>query len=275
MGGESREPRTENETLNKKRLSMPADKVQILNLNIDNYTFREFLENLDSGVVFTPNVDHLMKLQKDREFYEVYTAADHLVCDSQIVKVSSKWLPQAPIREQIAGSDLFPAFCQFHRNNTDRIRVFLLGGTRPEDTDTAWRNINSKAGSEVVIGGYCPPFGFEKNAREEEHIINLINESGATVLAVGVGAPKQEKWIIRNKHRMPNIRIFFAIGATIDFLAGNVQRSPKWITRIGLEWAFRMAQEPKRMFKRYMIDDMPYFWLIFKQRLGRYQNPWA
>ena len=254
---------------------MPAEKVQILNLNIDNYTFQEFLEELTEGVVFTPNVDHLMKLQKDQEFYEVYVQADHLVCDSQIVKASSSILPKSKIRDQIAGSDLFPAFCQFHKDNTAEVKIFLLGGTTGESTMNAWKSINARAGSEVVIGGYSPPFGFEKDAVEEQKIIDMINESGATVLAVGVGAPKQEKWIIRNKHRMPGVKIFFAIGATIDFLAGNVQRSPKWITAIGMEWAYRMAQEPQRLFKRYMIDDMPYFWLILKQRMGRYQNPWA
>ncbi len=254
---------------------MATEKIQILNLNIDNYTFQEFLQNLEEGVVFTPNVDHIMKLQKDKEFYEVYTQADHLVCDSQIVKASSGWLKQGKIKEQIAGSDLFPAFCEFHKDNTHRVKVFLLGGTTEESTYNAWQNINERCDADIVIGGYSPPFGFERDAEEEQQIIDMINDSGATVLAVGVGAPKQEKWIIRNKHRMPGIQIFFAIGATIDFLAGNVQRSPKWITNIGMEWAFRMAQEPKRMFKRYMIDDMPYFMLILKQRFGRYQNPWA
>lgn len=254
---------------------MPADKVQILNLSIDNYTFQGFLEELKEGVVFTPNVDHLMKLQKDKSFYDVYVQADHMVCDSQIVKASSNILPQAKIKEQIAGSDLFPAFCHFHRNNNAEISVFLLGGTTSEATMDAWQAVNDNAGSQVVIGAYSPPFGFEKSEEENQKIIDMINDSGATVLAVGVGAPKQEKWIMSNKHRMPNVKIFFAIGATIDFLAGNVQRSPKWITSIGMEWAYRMAQEPKRMFKRYMIDDMPYFWLIAKQRMGRYQNPWA
>ncbi len=254
---------------------MPADKVQILNLSIDNYTFQGFLEELTEGVVFTPNVDHLMKLQKDKSFYDVYVKADHLVCDSQIVKASSNILPQAKIKEQIAGSDLFPAFCQFHKNNTDQIKVFLLGGTTSESTMNAWQAVNEKAGSQVVIGGYSPPFGFEKDETENQKIIDMINDSGATVLAVGVGAPKQEKWIMANRHKMPDVKILFAIGATIDFLAGNVQRSPKWITSIGMEWAYRMAQEPKRMFKRYMIDDMPYFWLIAKQRMGWYQNPWA
>lgn len=251
-----------------------GDNTDILNVSIDNLSFKELLDQLKSGVVFTPNVDHLMKLQKDREFYEVYTQADYLVCDSRIIQATSKWVSKSPIKEQIAGSDFFPAYCHYHRNNTDEVKVFLLGGTE-ESVVQARENINHKAGSSVVIGGYSPPFGFEHSEEERSKIIHMVNESGATVLAVGVGAPKQEKWIIKHKDEMPGVKIFFAIGATIDFQAGNVKRSPKWITKVGMEWAYRMAQEPKRMFKRYIIDDMPYFALILKQKMGMYQNPWA
>lgn len=250
------------------------EKVNILNIQIDNQTFDGLLAELKEGVVFTPNVDHIMKLQKDREFYEDYIQADYLVCDSQIIRVTSGWVSDNKIKEQIAGSDFFPAFCLYHKNNTDKVKVFLLGGTE-ESVVQAQDNINQKAGAEVIIGGYSPPFGFEKDSTEEEKIIDMINQSGATVLAVGVGAPKQEKWIMKNKDRMPGVRIFFAIGATIDFQAGNVKRSPKWITAIGMEWLYRMLQEPKRLFKRYMIDDLPYFRLILKQRFGSYQNPWS
>jgi len=251
-----------------------GNNTDILNVTLDNLSFKELLDQLRSGVVFTPNVDHLMKLQKDREFYEVYSKADYLVCDSRIIQATSRWVSKSPIKEQIAGSDFFPSFCHYHRNNTDEIKVFLLGGTE-DSVKQAQHNINEKAASQVVIGGYSPPFGFEHNKAECTKIIDMVNASGATVLAVGVGAPKQEKWIISHKNKMPGINIFFAIGATIDFQAGNVKRSPKWVTKVGMEWAYRMAQEPKRMFKRYIIDDMPYFVLILKQKLGIYQNPWA
>lgn len=253
---------------------MNAEKVNILNIDIHNHTFDGLLAELKKGVVFTPNVDHIMKLQKDKEFYDVYTKADYLVCDSQIVKATSGLVSPVKIREQIAGSDFFPAFCQYHRNNTEAVRVFLLGGTE-ESVEQAKNNINQQAGTQVVVDGYSPPFGFEKNEAEEQKIIQRINQSGATVLAVGVGAPKQEKWIMKQKHRLPGIDIFFAIGATIDFQAGNVKRSPRWITAIGMEWLYRMMQEPNRMIKRYLIDDLPYFYLILKQKMGKYENPWA
>ncbi|MEZ4826300.1 MAG: WecB/TagA/CpsF family glycosyltransferase [Bacteroidia bacterium] len=253
---------------------MTGEKVNILNISIHNHTFEELLAGLKKGVVFTPNVDHIMKLQKDREFYEVYVRADYLVCDSQIVKATSGLVSPIKIKEQIAGSDFFPAFCHYHRNNTGQVKVFLLGGTE-ESVIQAKDNINAKAGAQVVVDGYSPPFGFERNAEEEKNIIDRINRSGATVLAVGVGAPKQEKWIMKHKDQLPGVEIFFAIGATIDFQAGNVKRSPKWITAIGMEWLYRMMQEPQRLVKRYLVDDLPYFYLILRQRLGKYENPWA
>lgn len=105
--------------------------------------------------------------------------------------------------------------------------------------------------------------------------MDRINRSGATVLAIGVGAPKQELWITRYKDQLPNVQTFLAIGATIDFEAGTVQRSPRWMSDVGLEWLFRILCEPKRLWKRYLVHDLPFFWLILQQRLRTYRNPWA
>ncbi|MEM6347722.1 MAG: WecB/TagA/CpsF family glycosyltransferase [Bacteroidota bacterium] len=250
------------------------ETVRILNLDIHNLGFDELLSQLQNGILFTPNVDHLMKLQKDRSFYEIYQQADYVVCDSRIIQLTSTWAGGKAIKEQIAGSDFFPAFCQYHADNTDVVRIFLLGGT-PESVQQAATNINTKAGAEVVVGTYSPPFGFEQTPAENAKIIELIKQSGATVLAVGVGAPKQEKWIMAHRAQLPEINIIFAIGATIDFQAGLVQRSPKWISKIGLEWLHRIFQEPSRMFKRYFVDDLPYFYLLWRQKRGKYRNPWA
>ncbi len=246
-----------------------------LNIDIQNILFNDFLETLTEGVVVTPNADHLIKLQKDREFFECYQNAEHIVCDSRVLMMLSRVLDaQNPIKDQIAGSDFFPAFCQYHSQNTQDMRVFLLGGSETTVVQ-AQQNINARTNSQIVIDGYSPPFGFEHDDDENQQIIDRINQSGATVLAVGVGAPKQEKWIYRHRDKMPGVKIFLAIGATIEFEAGGVKRAPKWMSRTGLEWAFRISQEPKRMFKRYFLDDMQIFWLVFKQKTGLYKNPWA
>lgn len=248
------------------------NKISILNVAVDNLSLQELLEQLDRGVVFTPNVDHLVKLQQDPDFCEAYDAAHFRVCDSKILYYVSRFLG-SPLREKISGSDLFPAFYEYHRHNPD-IRIFLLGA-REGVAHTAQQKINAKVGRDIIIDAYSPSFGFEKNEEECDAIIDRINQSGATVLAVGVGAPKQEKWICKYKDRMPNVRIFLAIGATIDFEAGNVSRAPKWMSDTGLEWLYRLVMEPHRLWRRYLLEDPLFFWLVLKQKLNLYAAPVA
>ncbi|MGB3558190.1 MAG: WecB/TagA/CpsF family glycosyltransferase, partial [Geitlerinemataceae cyanobacterium] len=250
------------------------DKIKVLNVSIDNLSQSELLQKLEKhgGVVLTPNVDKIVKLQKDREFYQVYQHSNYIICDSKILCFSSKLLGQ-PIREKISGSDFFPAFYRYYRDYED-MKIFLLGAAEGV-AQKAQNRINQEVGREMVVGSYSPPFGFEKDEAECQKILDLIEESGATVLAVGLGAPKQEKWIAKYKGQLNNIKIFLAIGATIDFEAGEKSRAPKWMSESGLEWLYRLGTEPKRLWKRYLVDSLPFFWLILKQRLNLYQAPFS
>ena len=248
------------------------ETINLLNVSVDNVTTVELLQKLelDGGVVFTPNVDHLIKLQYDRDFYEAYNSSNFRVCDSQILMYASKFLG-TPLKEKISGSDLFPAFYTYHKNN-ESVKIFLLGAAEGVAIK-AQEEINQKVGREIVIQAYSPSFGFEKNEEECEKIVELINRSGATVLAIGVGAPKQEKWLVKYRHKLTNIKIFLAIGATIDFEAGCKPRSPKWMSEVGIEWVYRLLSEPRRLWKRYLIEGLPFFRLIVEQKLGFYKMP--
>jgi N-acetylglucosaminyldiphosphoundecaprenol N-acetyl-beta-D-mannosaminyltransferase len=246
--------------------------VRVLNVEIDNLPMQQLLEALrHGGFVITPNVDHLMKLQSSRAFFDVYQRADYRVCDSQILMFVAKWLG-TPIQEKISGSDLLPAFYQHYRNDTD-MRLFLLGAGEGVAL-RAQKNINAKVGRHMVVDAHSPSFGFERDEAECERIIAMINGSGATVLAVGVGAPKQELWIAKYRDRLPNVKVFLPIGATIDFEAGHVSRAPGWMSSAGLEWAYRLGCEPRRLWKRYLGDAVPFFWLVLRQRMNVYQSPW-
>ena len=251
---------------------MRPKKIDVLNIEIDDFTFEEFLDHLEQGVVFTTNVDHIIKLQSDKKFFQIYRQADYVICDSRIVLWSSSFILKKTIREQITGSDFFPAFCQHHHNN-EKIKIFLLGGSE-ESVKLAAANINEKTNSQIIVGHYSPPFGFENDDKLNAHIIDTVNKSKATVLTVGVGAPKQEKWIMKHKHLMPEVKIFLAVGATIEFESGLLRRAPQWMSRYGLEWAFRLMKEPQRLWKRYLLEAPPFFLLLLKQRLGTYQPPW-
>jgi N-acetylglucosaminyldiphosphoundecaprenol N-acetyl-beta-D-mannosaminyltransferase len=205
---------------------MYQEKVSILNVDIDNISRDELLRKLtlDGGVVYTPNVDHLVRLQKDFEFSIAYNMATYRVCDSQVIMYASKFLG-TPLQEKICGSDLFPAFYNYNQNNPE-VTIFLLGG------------------------------------RE-----GIPQKAQANVLAIGVGTPKQEKWIYKYRSRLKNIKVILAVGATVDFEAGNIPRAPKWISNLGLEWLYRLVREPKRLAKRYLVDDLPFLGLILKQKL--------
>lgn len=244
---------------------MNKNTVNILGVTIQNLSMLELLEKLNQsgGLVVTPNVDHLIKIQTDFELGQIYQSADYCVCDSKIIQYASYFLGQ-PIQEKISGSDLFPAFYEYNKNNQET-KIFLLGAAEGI-ANQAQININNKVGWQMVVDVYSPPFGFEKDELECQKIIRKIQASGATVLALGLGTPKQEKWFNCYKSYLSNIKIFFAIGATIDFEAGHKTRSPKWISEIGMEWLYRLLLEPKRLAKRYLIDDLPFFILVLKQK---------
>lgn len=246
------------------------EKVQILNIGIQNLTEQQLLESLHAGVLFTPNVDHLLNLQRDKEFYECYQKAEWVICDSMILYLCSKLLPKRII-QAIPGSTFLARFYMYHRIDPD-IRLFLLGAA-PGVPQEAMRRINARVGREIVIGAHSPSFGFEKDYQEIDVIIDLINRSGATVVVVGVGAPKQEKFIIHYRDRMPGVKIWMALGATIDYEAGHKQRAPRIFQRLAIEWFYRMCTNP-RLVKRY-VSDLAFFPSYIAQLMGKYRNPFA
>lgn len=244
--------------------------IRVLNVDILDIQERTLLERLHSGVLVTPNLDHLCKLQKDYEFYQCYQRAEWIICDSRVLYFASKILKRR-IPESISGSSFFTHYYEYHKNNPN-CRIFLLGALDGVANE-ARRRINEKVGRNIVVGAYSPSYGFERNEGENQKIAQLINESGANVVVVGVGAPKQEKWIMSHKANMPKVDLWMALGATIDFEAGSKRRAPIWIQTLALEWLYRLCSEPKRMFKRYFGDDLVFFWYFLLFRFGLYRNP--
>lgn len=248
------------------------DTTRILNVDILQITQKDLLAGLDRGVLITPNVDHLVKLQRDAGFYDVYREAEWVVCDSKILYLLSKLL-RRPLPEAIPGSSFFTAYYMHHKDDAD-CRIFLLGA-KEGIAAKAMERINGKVGRRIIVGAHSPSFGFEKHEKECDDIISIVNKSGANVLLVGVGAPKQEKWIMKYRDRMPGVKLFMALGATIDFEAGTLKRAPMFWQKLGMEWLYRVLKEPRRLFKRYFVDDMQFFFYFAKQLLGLYKDPFA
>lgn len=233
-------------------------RMTFLNTEVDNVTLEESIEIIDGYIkdgepryVVTPNVDHIVKLEEDLEFQNVYRDADLILTDGMPLIWISKWLKK-PIKEKVSGSDLFPKVCGLAAEK--EYKVFLLGAGEGVAKQAA-SNLKNKHKGLNIVGVYSPPYGFEKSEKEISKIIDIINKSKPDVLAVGLGAPKQEKFLYNYKDKL-NVPVSLGIGASIDFEAGNVNRAPKWMQKSGLEWFYRLCKEPRRMYKRYLVDDI-------------------
>lgn len=243
-------------------------RMKFLNIEIDNLSMNEsidcidgFIQNKTPSYVVTPNVDHIVKLEKDKEFLEVYDNADLILTDGMPLIWISKLL-KMPIKEKVSGSDLFPKVCELA--NEKRYSIFLLGAAEGVALKAA-ENLKDKYKNLKIAGTYSPSYGFEKKDDEIKEIINKVNIAKPDILAVGLGAPKQEKFIYKYKDKL-NVPVSLAIGASIDFEAGNLERAPIWMQRSGLEWLYRLCKEPKRLFKRYIVDDMKIIGIFIKYK---------
>ncbi len=241
-------------------------RIEFLNTKVDNLTMEEALKYIDklivknsASYVVTPNVDHIVKLEEDEELKKVYENADLILTDGMPLIWISK-LKKKPIKEKVSGSDLFPKLCNLAAKKD--YSIFLLGA-RNGVAEKAAENLRNKYSGLNIVGTYSPTFGFEQDEKEIKYIIEIINKVKPDILAVGLGAPKQEKFIYKYRDEL-KVPISLAIGASIDFEAGNIERAPKWMQKNGLEWFYRLSKEPKRMFKRYVIDDTKIIKLIFK-----------
>lgn len=247
-----------------------TESIKLLNVRIDNYTAEELLKDLHRGVLVTPNIDDIVKHQRNKEFHLNASQAEYSICDSRVVQLMSRIMGK-PLKEAIPGSSFFPMYCDYHAKDED-IKIFLLGA-KDGVADIAKEKINKRIGRKIVVDTYSPPFGFEKSEEECQKIVELLKNSSANVVLVGLGNPKQTNFIFNHKGDVPNVNLWMALGATIDFEAGNIQRAPKIFQKLAMEWFYRFLKEPKRMFKRYFVDDMKFFWYFGKQLLGIYKDP--
>lgn len=248
---------------------MPSKK-RLLNINVDNITLDVLLKNFTRGVLFTPNIDHFVVAQKDRTFYDAYQNADFVVLDSQVIFLLLTFFGPK-IREKISGADFFPLFCRYHKDN-HAMRIFVLGGMG-DVSNIVQKKINDESGRKMVVGAYSPTMGFENDPEEMKIVIQMIKSSGANVLAVGLGTPKQEKWIYRYKTQLETIDIFMGVGATLDFIAGTQKRAPKFVQTIGMEWFYRLVRNPKRLAKRYLVTDSVFIYYFIADVLKFYRDP--
>jgi N-acetylglucosaminyldiphosphoundecaprenol N-acetyl-beta-D-mannosaminyltransferase len=250
----------------------PSARVRqkLFGFEIDAIDMREAVEQIFAWVatgekscrfVVTPNVDHAVLYQHHAGLREAYSHAALILADGAPVVAAARLLGR-PLPGRVAGSDLAPALFAAAANH-DGIRVFLLGAG-PGVAERAARNIAARWPAVQVVGTYSPPIGFERSHAENEAILSQVAAVRPDVLMVGLGAPKQELWVDAHRARI-DAGVALCIGATVDFLAGEKRRAPRWMRRMGLEWLHRVASEPRRLLYRYVRDAWVFPRLVWRQ----------
>ncbi|MFS0821577.1 WecB/TagA/CpsF family glycosyltransferase [Bacillus sp. 1P02SD] len=246
-------------------------KVEMFNIEFDNIDFDGLFSFFEDAIVnekktylVTCNVDHIMNVQKDSKFREIYNNADLIVADGVPVVWASKLLGN-PLKEKISGSDIIPKLA--NKLVEKNYSLFFLGADEGVAAKAA-ENLKENYPKIKVVGTYSPSYGFEKNEGEIKRIIEMINNSKPDLLFVGVGSPKQEKWIYKYYQDL-QVPVSIGVGATFDFLAGNVKRAPLFMQKSGLEWFWRLIQEPKRLWKRYLVNDSKFIILFINELIKK------
>jgi N-acetylglucosaminyldiphosphoundecaprenol N-acetyl-beta-D-mannosaminyltransferase len=238
-------------------------RVRIGHLDVDSVTFDEALARIDElvarregGAVFTPNVDHVVKAERNATFRAAYGRASLAVADGMPLLWASRLLG-SPLPEKVSGSDLVVPLARLAGER--RWRVYLLGGA-PEVVGQAGEVFVRRFGVRVV-GTDSPAVGDDGGTEDADGVIARVRAARPDLLLVALGAPKQELWIDRFANEIrPGVAI--GIGGSLDFVVGRVRRAPGWMSRIGLEWLFRLVKEPRRMWRRYLLEDPAFLAIV-------------
>jgi N-acetylglucosaminyldiphosphoundecaprenol N-acetyl-beta-D-mannosaminyltransferase len=213
--------------------------------------------------VVTPNVQHIVLLATDQYLRRIYSEAAFVLPDGVSILLAARLLGQR-IPQRIAGVDMFEALCR--QAASEALRVFLLGG-RPGSAEKAAARLQAQYPGLIVCGTCCPPLGFENDPSQQDDIEARIKAAHPHFLFVALGAPKQEYWIYEHARKL-GVPISMGVGGSFEMVAGVVPRAPLWLQDIGLEWLYRLAREPRRLWKRYLICIVRFAQLMLRQRFG-------
>jgi N-acetylglucosaminyldiphosphoundecaprenol N-acetyl-beta-D-mannosaminyltransferase len=229
--------------------------IAVLGVPLDNVTtdetvrlFEEMIASRRPHYVVTANVDFLTQAVTDVELRRILFDSDLALCDGTPVLWASRLLGNA-LPERVAGADFVPLFIRVAAEK--KYRLFFLGSS-PQTAETAVKKLRRQYPDIIIAGHYSPPFSTLLEMDHEE-ICRRILEARPDVLFVCFGCPKQEKWMAMHYRRL-GVPVSIGVGGTMDFVAGSLKRAPLWMQRSGTEWIFRLVQEPRRLFKRYVRD---------------------
>ena len=229
-----------------------------------NWIIRKHTQG-QGGWVVTPNIDILRRLVTEPSFHTLVSSETTLFTADGAPIIWLSHLLGTPLPERVTGSDIFVELASEAALNGKT--AFLLGGN-PGVAEIAARILQQLHPALRIAGCYAPPFGFESDAEEMAKIRQFLITTHPDIIFVGLGSPKQEQLIATLRDLSPN-SWWLGIGVSFSFVAGDVQRAPIWMRKIGLEWFYRVLQEPKRLFKRYFLIGIPFALGLFARTLIR------
>ncbi|WP_240462922.1 WecB/TagA/CpsF family glycosyltransferase [Mesonia aquimarina] len=205
------------------------------------------------------NAGKIVALQKDLELRQSVNEADLINADGQAVIWASNVLGK-PLKERVAGIDLFTNLLALAKEK--KYKVYLLGA-KQEVLNELIKTIKNTYGSEIIAGQHHGYFSTE----EEAELVENISKSGANMLFVAMSSPKKEIFLHKHKKALKAVNFIMGVGGSFDVISGKTKRAPLWMQDSGLEWFYRFIQEPRRMWKRYLIGNTKFISLVLKEKL--------
>lgn len=241
-------------------------------MGFDSVTVGEAIDRIvglaradEPSVVVTANLDHVRRFGRDARYRGVVEGSPLVVADGMPV-LWAAWVSGAALPERVAGSSLLEPLCR--RAGEAGLRVFLLGGEAGVAERCAGL-LESRCPGLFVAGVFCPARGFESSEAGMGEVAARVGASGADIVCVALGSPKQE-FVAEDLMRRVPAACWIGVGISFSFVTGDVRRAPRWMQRVGLEWTHRLVQEPRRLFRRYLVEGVPFAaWLLGCALLAR------
>jgi N-acetylglucosaminyldiphosphoundecaprenol N-acetyl-beta-D-mannosaminyltransferase len=225
---------------------------------------KERVASRSPSLIVTPNVDHVCRFQSDPRFREAYLRADLRLVDGTPI-IWASYLLGSPLREKLSGSDLLPSLSSIAAR--EGFSIFLLGAA-PGVAEEAAERLSRRFEGLKVAGTYSPPMGFYNDDQQNQETIQLVRESNPDIVFVAMGAPHQEIWMAGHYEEV-GAPVMLGVGAAFNFAAGRVRRAPRLVQHAGGEWLWRLSLEPKRLWRRYLVDDMRFVPIVWEEWRSR------
>jgi N-acetylglucosaminyldiphosphoundecaprenol N-acetyl-beta-D-mannosaminyltransferase len=206
-----------------------------------------------SKVLFTANVDHVVRHSNDPDFRRCYQVADLVFADGMPLMWAARLLRRR-VRARVTGVDLMAGLCSLAESRG--YRCFLLGATE-QTLDKARRALQQRCPSIQIVGSHHGYFD------DSGPVLELVRQARPHFLFVGMGSPRQEVWIAQHRGQLSGV--ILPVGGSFEVMAGEKKRAPRWAQRLGLEWTWRLAQDPRRLWKRYLLEDLVFLKLFLRE----------